>query len=225
MANTRSGCSFTLIELLVTIAVIAILAALLMPALARGKQRAKRVYCAGNLHQIGAGVHLFLGDYGKYFGPEWPELGGKLLATWMYGGTQGVLSLYSLPPEQRPLNPYIGANVRVFSCPTTIRLTPGTRYEIHGTDYPFNGEGNTGDGDGLYGIKDDAVLQPVLTIFNGDHSPMHAYWGGDCQPPAPGPFWHHPTKPLGNMLFCDGHVSFTLMTTGFAGKDFKFRWY
>jgi prepilin-type N-terminal cleavage/methylation domain-containing protein/prepilin-type processing-associated H-X9-DG protein len=61
MRSHRTG--FTLVELLVVVAVVAILAALIFPALAAVKERARVTVCQSNLKQLGYGFHLYLDNW------------------------------------------------------------------------------------------------------------------------------------------------------------------
>jgi prepilin-type N-terminal cleavage/methylation domain-containing protein len=105
----RKSNAFTLIELLVVIAIISILASMLLPALARAKEAAKRIRCTSNQHEIGVANMMYADEYRGSYPPH------SGVERW----TTFFLSEYQNPA--------------VLLCPSEQGPTPAT----YGTGSPF----------------------------------------------------------------------------------------
>jgi prepilin-type N-terminal cleavage/methylation domain-containing protein/prepilin-type processing-associated H-X9-DG protein len=115
--HIRSVGGFTLIELLVVVALIAVLAALLVPATGKGLVASRRAVCVNNLHQVMTAYTMYLDDHdGRFF--RWREQvpEGTLWYWGLEAGGSGEGSR-GLDMSKARLAPYLGRSGGVEICP------------------------------------------------------------------------------------------------------------
>ena len=121
-----TGRAFTLIELLVVIAILGLLAALLLPALSRGKQKAQGVYCLNNCRQMMTAMTLYTADNQDLFPPN-PDDGNTVPGHNWVGGQAGIGEPDEFNPEllkdpnRSLLTSYLSGNTSLFHCPGDSR--------------------------------------------------------------------------------------------------------
>jgi len=209
--------AFTLIELLVVMAIIAIIAALPLPVLARAKVTAKRTACLNSLRQIGLGIHLYAGDNGD-------TLPGIVITNGMPWSYQWRF-FKELTKSYDGLNGPSSPDDKLFACPAdtfyylNTLSTPLIRASMHDdpwADYSsywfsrLNLVPNPATGGfyhGIAGRKMSSIRDPVRILMVTDQPACFAYsWHQPQALTDPGPNQVNDSK---NMVgFLDGHVSY-----------------
>jgi prepilin-type N-terminal cleavage/methylation domain-containing protein/prepilin-type processing-associated H-X9-DG protein len=221
---------FTLIELIIVIGVIAILAGLLLPALAKAKDRSKAIKCLNNEKQMGVGIDLYVQDFhyyppGREFGvTQWDMCVGSYA-----GGSSDMLSQAArtalfVCPSARPSNTTNSVRLNFSGNPNILREIskdkgPATADDIKrpteslvvadSIQYAPDGSSHAILW-GVVGSKGTAVYWNDGLIENGD-SPIQVSRDEDKvsdvnDPTAADIRYRHGLKHA-NGLFADGHVS------------------
>lgn len=184
--------AFTLIELLMVMAVVATLAALLLPSLARAKDRARRTECMGNLKQVSLALRFYGDDYADSLPVlPIPNPYPNGIGAYYKQLVKGYLGLGGLASPTE----------RVFTCPSDPTIRKQVNHAF--TSFTFNGyEVASGDLPRITGKKLGAIRQPDKAVLVGEWT---AYFGGSWHPARAGAY----PNARSVLSFVDGHVYYS----------------
>lgn len=227
---------FTLVELLVSIAILAVLAALLLPALSKARQKALSTQCVNNLRQLFLANTMYADEHKGRYAPAAPDINEGFGGRVRWHGVRDTASPDSdFDPHKGPLAEYL-SDARVKECPVFTefrrRGDVPNAFESGTGGYGYNGS-YVG---GAYNLKDwydapkftaldSSIPEPSRTIMFADAAIVQDGYiveYGFVEPPYfvtkdfprgneswgfASPSIHFRHEFRANVVWCDGHIT------------------
>ncbi len=186
---SRCPSAFSLIELLVVIVLIAVLASMLLPVLAKAKTKAMRIKCINNLHQIGLAYRTFAGEHENRYPMQVPGRQGGSMEAVPYG------SAYTYRHYQVMSNLLVTPSILI--CPSDRQRFSTNWASLRSSNLSYFVGVDARPGESLHMLGGDRNItnrQPTVTGAAVLSSNTVAGWTHDIH------------MENGNVLFADGHA-------------------